>query len=86
LVYLPEALRLTVRDNGQGFSQADLPHHLHRADAETPEVPGMPEARSGLGLLGMRERAALIGATLEIKSTPSAGTSIMLTVPAHSGG
>ena len=34
-----------------------------------------------LGLLGMRERARLLGATLEIDSTPGAGTRIVLDVP-----
>jgi signal transduction histidine kinase len=32
----------------------------------------------GIGLLGMRERAALVGATLEIESSPGAGTSVFL--------
>ena len=32
----------------------------------------------GIGLLGMRERAALIGATLEVESAPGEGTSIFL--------
>jgi signal transduction histidine kinase len=33
------------------------------------------------GLLGMRERAAAIGATLAIESVPGAGTAVSLTVP-----
>ena len=35
-------------------------------------------APQGLGLTGMRERAALVGATLEIESTPGQGTAIFL--------
>ena len=34
-----------------------------------------------LGLLGMRERLALVGGTLEIESSPEAGTTIAVEVP-----
>jgi signal transduction histidine kinase len=37
-----------------------------------------------LGLLGMRERLALVGGTLEIESTPESGTTIAAEVPASS--
>jgi two-component system sensor histidine kinase UhpB len=39
-----------------------------------------PGSRSGLGLLGMRERAKLIGAELCLETTPGHGTRIMVTV------
>jgi two-component system CheB/CheR fusion protein len=39
------------------------------------------ETQNGLGLLGMRERAALIGGTLEIESSPNQGTTIFARVP-----
>jgi PAS domain S-box-containing protein len=45
------------------------------------------ESRSrGFGLLGMRERAAVVGATLEIESTPGIGTTVLvrMAVPAAS--
>lgn len=35
----------------------------------------------GIGLLGMRERATIIGGTIEIESTPGQGTSIYVKVP-----
>jgi signal transduction histidine kinase len=35
----------------------------------------------GLGVVGMRERAELIGGTLAIRSRPGEGTSVRLTVP-----
>jgi two-component system CheB/CheR fusion protein len=38
-------------------------------------------AHEGLGLLGMRERAALIGGTLEIESAPGDSTTIFARVP-----
>ena len=36
----------------------------------------------GIGLIGMRERAALIGGTLEIESAPGKGTTVFVRVPA----
>jgi signal transduction histidine kinase len=35
-----------------------------------------------LGLIGMRERAALVGADLQIESTPSRGTTVIVRAPA----
>jgi PAS domain S-box-containing protein len=43
--------------------------------------PAASDRAQGIGLLGMRERAALIGATLEIKSSPGSGTSVLLRAP-----
>lgn len=42
---------------------------------------GTGVAREGAGIRGMRERALLIGATLDITSQQKAGTEIRLTVP-----
>jgi signal transduction histidine kinase len=41
-------------------------------------------ATSGLGLLGIRERVAPLGGTLEIHSTPEAGTELRIMVPVTS--
>ncbi len=53
-------LRLSVRDDGEGF--------------ETSE--GRAESQSGLGLISMEERARLIGATFSLDSSPKKGTSV----------
>jgi signal transduction histidine kinase len=46
-----------------------------------------PEARTdGFGLIGMRERAELAGGTLELRSAPGAGTTIVATIPASHRG
>jgi PAS domain S-box-containing protein len=37
--------------------------------------------RPGFGLLGMKERAALVGATLQIESQPGKGTTVLLRMP-----
>ncbi|MEV8313501.1 HAMP domain-containing sensor histidine kinase [Streptomyces sp. NPDC059900] len=42
---------------------------------------GTAVAREGAGIRGMRERALLSGATLDVISTPQAGTTVRLTVP-----
>jgi two-component system CheB/CheR fusion protein len=42
---------------------------------------GAAAAHEGLGLLGMRERAALVGGTLEIESAPAQGTTVFARVP-----
>ena len=68
LAYLPEQLRLSIRDNGIGFVPADTLDVGH-------------DSRGGLGLLGMRERAILIGASLKITSSPGNGCHIELSLP-----
>lgn len=73
LTYGEGTLELVVSDNGCGFDYPELlakPPYLIRQ-----------EQKSGLGLLGMRERAALIGAKLAVDTSPGTGTTISLTVP-----
>ena len=43
-------------------------------------------SRRGLGLVAMRERAALLGGTLEVANIPDGGTRVHLTVPASTPG
>lgn len=66
--------QLVVSDNGQGFAQ--------------PSGPGAFAAHGHFGLLGMRERADLIGANFEVLSTPGRGTEVRvsLLLPAPSSG
>ncbi|CAA9581054.1 MAG: hypothetical protein AVDCRST_MAG88-3335 [uncultured Thermomicrobiales bacterium] len=61
------AVTATVADNGRGFEPA----------AAMQVAPG----GQGLGLLGMRERLALVGGTLEIDARPGGGTRVRATVP-----
>lgn len=61
----PDGLRLTVQDDGQGME-------IETAGGASDE---------GLGIRGMQERAALIGAALAISSEAGAGTRVALTVP-----
>jgi signal transduction histidine kinase len=58
-------VRLVVSDDGCGFDP--LPHAA--------------QAQHGLGLAGMRERAALAGGRAEVDSRPGAGTTVTVTIP-----
>ena len=58
---------LIIEDNGLGFEQ-----EVHITNGEKP---------SGLGLIGMHERAALLNGTLEIDSRPGKGTTVLATIP-----
>jgi two-component system, NarL family, sensor histidine kinase UhpB len=46
---------------------------------------GLPDDVEGSGVTGMRERAMLIGAKLEVNSTPGAGVTIKLQLPLDGG-
>jgi two-component system sensor histidine kinase UhpB len=60
-------LELVVRDDGEGF---DVSGTLERAASGT-----------NLGLIGMRERAEILGGHLEINSQPGHGTRIRVSLP-----
>ena len=62
----PEGVRLVVSDDGRGF----VP------DA----VAGTDEERPAYGIVGMRERAELIGAELRVNSRPGLGTTVEVEV------
>lgn len=59
---------LTVRDNGRGFV--------------VPESPAELAPQGHFGLLGIHERAELIGAHLSLHSQPGEGTRLQVEVPA----
>lgn len=62
-----EHLQLNVRDNGQGF---DVQEAMNRAPLE-----------KRFGLLGMHERAYLMGGTLDVQSAHREGTTLRVIVP-----
>lgn len=65
IAYSPRKLCVTVRDNGTGLE----PELLHSG------------RKSHWGLTVMRERAAGIGAHLRIRTRPSTGTELVLSLP-----
>jgi signal transduction histidine kinase len=62
------AVTLTVEDDGKGFNPPTLMDH--------------PTAGSKLGLIGMQERARLLGGSLIVDSEPGRGTKVIVSVPA----
>jgi two-component system, NarL family, sensor histidine kinase UhpB len=66
LDFSPEVIKLTVTDNGKGFNPEKAMHSALE--------------RGSLGLVGMRERAQLVGADLKIKSQLGKGTAICLEI------
>ncbi len=58
---------LIIEDNGIGFEPSN------------ERLPS--ESGKGLGLVGMRERASLVGGSVEIESAPGKGTTIFVNVP-----
>jgi signal transduction histidine kinase len=67
LRFEPEAVELTVEDDGRGLPARAV------ADGEL----------QGLGLVGMEERAALLGGRLDIDSRPLHGTRVRAAIPAR---
>ena len=54
---------------------------LRVSDAGRGFDPGLQNAHTGIGLIGMRERLRLVGGTLAVKSEPGRGTEILAEVP-----
>lgn len=71
LAFTVSQVQLVIADDGRGFS----PEQVLRA------VEPSSGQRRAWGLLGMQERAALVGGTCHIRSQPGRGTEITITVP-----
>ena len=63
---LPRTVRLTIKDNGKSFQVERVLH---------------AKKNNHLGLLGMRERVAMVGGRLLVESTPGQGTTIRAEIP-----
>lgn len=68
LVYTSQSVTLHIRDNGTGFKQSMLDQHA-----------SAPSPWQGFGLLGMRERLAILGGTLDLRNND--GAEIVAAVP-----
>ena len=72
--------------NGQGRVQLEIRDHGRGIAARPGRNGGIPKAsRLGVGILGMRERMAQLGGTLEVQSDAS-GTAVQATIPLILGG
>lgn len=63
-----EAVELSITDNGRGFDPSLI-------------LPGHGEGMGGWGLVGMRERAGLLGGRVEFESHPGRGTQVRVWIP-----
>jgi signal transduction histidine kinase len=62
-----QGIALAVKDDGIGFDPA--------------RDPAKRSGKSGLGLLGMRERANMVGGQVTVASVPGHGTTILAQLP-----
>ncbi|MEN3370015.1 MAG: hypothetical protein V7609_2158 [Verrucomicrobiota bacterium] len=65
-------LRIRIVDDGKGFDLAEVERRAHEG--------------LGFGLLGMRERAGLVGGRVRIISSPGKGTTVEVSLPFDSTG
>jgi signal transduction histidine kinase len=74
LAFGADEMRLDVEDNGRGFE-------LARQTGLVQQPEGTVGARTAWGLLGMRERAELLGGVFQVESHPGQGTRVSVTIP-----
>jgi signal transduction histidine kinase len=72
LLFDGQAVKAYIKDDGVGF---DVQTVLREADSGE---------RSGFGLIGLKERAALLAGTVDIRSVPGEGTEITISIPLSS--
>ncbi len=81
LLYSPAAVSILIEDHGKGFDpDAKVDAVDENGEPLSPELVDMP---SHFGLMGMEERAKIIGAELSINSAIGEGTRVHLRVPCH---
>jgi two-component system, NarL family, sensor histidine kinase UhpB len=76
-----EELRETARHGTEEVRRIAPQDAIVLTVADDGRGLGAGEATSSHGIRGMRERAMLVGGTLEIDSRPERGTAITLTIP-----
>jgi len=74
--------KFAVRDQGQGFSDADK-KRLFRKFVKLSAAPTGGESTTGLGLSIVKKIVEAMGGTVECESTAGAGTTFTVTL--HSG-
>ena len=69
LTEYPDRLRMTITDDGRGIPEGRDQRSF--------------VAEGHFGLAGMRERASMIGGTLDVHSAADYGTAVILEIPAR---
>lgn len=77
--YTDQALTVLIADDGVGFNTNRVPEEKEEPDALDMETQRRLRGRH-FGVIGMEERAKIIGATIQILSEPGKGTKVHLRV------
>ena len=81
--YTDQALTVLIADDGVGFDTNRLPEQTEGADEMTDALDMETQRRlrgRHFGMIGMEERAKIIGAAIQILSEPGKGTKVHLRV------
>jgi signal transduction histidine kinase len=89
-----EALTNVARHSGASACTVSLAQHggfLHLAIEDdgrgvSGSTPRTADARRGLGLIGMRERAQALSGTFAVESRPGGGTRLVVRLPVSASG
>lgn len=79
-----EGVRLTIKDQGQGIPAEELPKVFEKFYQVDPDNTGQVRG-FGLGLFYARQFAKNHGASIQLESTPGAGTKASLILPRTEG-
>ena len=79
--YTPQALTLLIADEGVGFAPDQIDEPEDEAESDSLDMEAQRRRRGRhFGMIGMEERAKLIGAEIQILSEPGKGTKVHLRV------
>ena len=79
--YTPQALTLLIADEGVGFAPNQIDEPEDEAESDSLDMESQRRRRGRhFGMIGMEERAKLIGAEIQILSEPGKGTKVHLRV------
>ena len=79
--YTPQALTLLIADDGVGFAPDQIDEPEDEAESDSLDMEAQRRRRGRhFGMIGMEERAKLIGAEIQILSEPGKGTKVHLRV------
>ncbi|MBR0283741.1 MAG: sensor histidine kinase [Selenomonadaceae bacterium] len=77
LLYTRTALSILIEDEGKGFDVDEL----ENAGKVVDELSEEDEQEGHFGMIGMKERAKIIGAEFAVTSVPGKGTKVHLRIP-----
>ncbi|MDL2272957.1 sensor histidine kinase [Oscillospiraceae bacterium OttesenSCG-928-G22] len=77
-------VRVTVADTGEGIPPEQMPQLFERYKSGAKKARGGKETGTGLGLFICKHIVEAQGGGITVESDPGKGTSVALTIPAHS--